>query len=163
MKKAMTKPIRARVGDVFAIPIAGERVYGQVVDQAGPQYLVVLFRSTAGSVEDVTASGIELAGIVFDAKLRNGDWPIVANKWPVEVRPPWFVLGHEGLENVRLENFDGSGTRSVALTEAAQHGNRHISYPVALQRAAEAVRGYREWSPDLEFFRRFGRELDGAA
>ena len=100
---------------MFVVPIsADERVYGQVVDQAGPQFLAVLFRSTSGSVDDVVRSGIQLAGIVFDAKWRNGDWPIIANRPPVKVKAPWFVLAHEGLENLRLANFDGSITRQAA-------------------------------------------------
>jgi hypothetical protein len=159
---AKGKRIRAKVGNVFVVPISGdERVYGQVVDQAGPQFLVVLFRSTSGSVEDVVGSGIELAGIVFDAKLSNGDWPIVSNIPPVEVKSPWFVVGHEGLENLRLENFDGSATRLVRPAEAAKHRHRHISYPMVLQRAAEALHGQREWQEDLDFLRDLASELGG--
>lgn len=73
----------------------------------------MLFRSTSGSLEEVVSSGIELAGVIFEARLRNGDWPIVASLPPVTVKAPWFVVGHEGLENLRLENFDGSATRLV--------------------------------------------------
>ena len=59
MAKPKVKRIRAKVGDVFVVPVSGEAgVYGQVVDQTGPQYLVVLFRSTSGSVKDVVGSGI---------------------------------------------------------------------------------------------------------
>jgi hypothetical protein len=162
VKTAKSRRIRARVGDVFVVPISADmRVYGQVVDQAGPQHLVVLFRSRAGSVEDVVRSGIQLAGIVFDAKWRNGDWPIVANLPPLKVKSPWFVLGHEGLENLRLANFDGSSTRLVAPAEAFRHQHRHISYPMALQWAAEAVHGRREWNENLDFFRDLALELDG--
>jgi Immunity protein 26 len=162
MTKTKAKRIRARVGDVFVVPIsADERVYGQVVDRAGPQFLAVLFRSTSGSVEDIVRSGIQLAGIVFDAKWRNGDWPIIANRPPVKLKAPWFVLGHEGLENLRLTNFDSSITRQAASSEASKHRHRHISYPMALQWAAEAVHGRREWNEDLDFFRDLAIELDG--
>lgn len=154
--------IRVRIGDVFAIPVAtGEQVYGQVVDRAGPQVLVVLFRSTKWAVDDVTASGIELAGITFDAKLRNGDWPIVSNRQPVEYKQPWFILGHEGLENLRLEDFHGTSRRLATRAEAAAHGRRHISYPMVLQQAAEATRGHSEWSSDLDFLRQLGNEVGG--
>lgn len=156
------KRIKARLGDVFQVPVSGdEQVYGQVIGQDGPQHLVVLFRSNSGSVEDAIASGIELAGIVFDAKFRNGDWPIVANVPPVKVKAPWFVLGHEGLENLRLENFDRSEMRMVRPAEAARHRHRHISYPMALQWAAEATRGRREWNPDLDCYRDLALELSG--
>ena len=160
--KAKSKRIRAGVGDVFVVPVSPQgRVYGQVVDRAGPQFLVVLFRSTEGPVENVVQSGIQLAGIVFDAKFRNGDWPILTNRPPVRVTSPWFVVGNEGLENLRLVNFDGSVTRSAALAETSKHRHRHISYPMALQWAAEAVHGRREWSADLDFFRDLATELDG--
>ena len=103
MTEAKAKRIRARVGDVFEVPLSAEqRVYGQIVDQVDRQFLVVLFRLTKGAVEDIVRSGIALGGIVFDAKWRNGDWPIVAKLPPVTVRPPWFVVGDEGLRNVRL-------------------------------------------------------------
>src|SRR5260370_9726216 len=99
----MLKGIRARVGDVFEVPLsADQRVYGQIVDQADRQFLVVLFRSTTGAVEDIVRSGIALGGIVFDAKWRDGDWPIVAKRPPVTVRPPSFVVGDDGLRQVRL-------------------------------------------------------------
>lgn len=161
---AKGKGIRARVGDVFEVPISErEHVYGQVIDQVGPQHLVVLFRSGQEPVEDVIRSGIQLAGIVFDAKLRNGDWPIVAHVTPIDVRAPWFVLGHEGLENLRLESFDGTKTRMATPEEASNHRRRHVSYPMALQRAAEAAHGRREWSSELEVFRQLAAELDSGS
>lgn len=107
MTTANSKGIRAKVGDVFTIPVSNnEGVYGQIVVQAGPQFLVVVFPPTSASVENPIHSGIELAGIVFDAKLRNGDWPIVANIPPMKVKAPWFVVGYERLENLRLVNLD---------------------------------------------------------
>src|SRR6266705_2334851 len=77
---AAAKRIQARVGDVFRVPFgAAQHAYGQVVGQTGPQNLVVVFRATHATVEDAMRSGIELAAIVFDAKFRNGDWPILTN------------------------------------------------------------------------------------
>ena len=74
--------MRVKVGDVFKVPVSGNGVvYGQVIDKAGPQHLVTIFRSGDGP-DDAMRSGIELAGIVFDAKFRNGDWQIVANATP---------------------------------------------------------------------------------
>lgn len=161
--KSKAKRIRARVGDVFFVPISPDaRVYGQVVDQDGPQFLVVLFRSTAGLVDEVLGSGVDLAGIVFDAKWRNGDWPIIANLPPLKVTPPWFVVGHERLENLRLSNFDATVTRPVAPAAASAHRHRHISSPMALQWAAEALHGQREWNESLDFFRDLATEMDGS-
>jgi hypothetical protein len=164
MMMADTKRIRAKVGDVFKVPVAeGKFVYGQVVDQAGPQYLVVVFRAATDSVEAAIASGIHLAGIVFDAKLRNGDWPIVENRAPVEVRAPWFVVGHEGLENLRLVSFDGKTTRPTNAVDAPKHPSRHISYPMVLQRAVQAEHGIGAWRSELDHFRELARELGGGS
>jgi hypothetical protein len=162
MTNAKAKRIRAKVGDVFAIPISTDkRVYGQVVAQTGVEFLVVVFHSSSVSAEEAMRSGIDLAGIVFDVKLRNGDWPIVANLPPVRINAPWFVLGHEGLENLRIENFDRSVTRMVRLAEAAKHHHRHLSYPMVLQLAAEALHGQREWKDGLDFLRDLAVELSG--
>ena len=152
--------IRARVGDVFAVPVSEDlRVHGQVIDQAGFQFLVILFRSITGPLDDVMRSGIVLAGIVFDAKWRNGDWPIVANYPPVKTSPPWFAVGHEQLGNLRLVSFDGATTRTLAAAEASRHRNRTIANPMALQMAAEALHHRREWTEPLDTFRELAAEL----
>ncbi len=156
----MPTRIRARVGDVFSIPVLDhERVLGQVVDQAGPQFMVVTFRSDDPAPEKVVAAEIDLAGIIFDAKLRNGDWPILSNQPPATVSEPWFLVGHSGLGNLRLESFDGSKVRAATSADAAEHAHRNISSPMAFQWAVEAARGHREWTPALEIFPRLGREL----
>jgi hypothetical protein len=162
MSNVKAKRMRAKIGDVFTIPISSdERVYGQVVGQAEVQFLVVVFQSNSASVEEAMRSGIDLAGIVFDAKFRNGDWPIVANLPPVRIKAPWFVLGHEGLENLRIENFDGSATRMVRPAEATRHHHRHLSDPMVLQLAAQALHGQCEWKDGLDFLRDLAVELRG--
>lgn len=162
MKRKMTgiKRPRARVGDVFRIPISTDRfAYGQVIDQAGPQHLVVVFRSAAGAVEDAMASGFDLAGITFDAKWRNGDWPIVKNLPPAHVRAPLFLLGHEGLENLRVESFDGRQTRLIRPSESTPFGHRYLSAPMRLQRAVQATHGDGDWETDLDHFRELADRL----
>jgi hypothetical protein len=57
MSNVKTKRIRAQIGDVFTIPISSdERVYGQVVDQAEVEFLVVVFHSNSVSVEEAVTS-----------------------------------------------------------------------------------------------------------
>lgn len=158
------KRIRARVGDVFVVPVSEDlHVYGQVIDQAGFQFLVILFRSTSGPLEEVMRSGIELAGIVFDAKWRNGDWPILANYPPLKTTSPWFVSGHEKLGNLKLVNFDGTITRTVTAANASMHRNRTIADAMALQVAAEAVHHRREWNEALDPFRELAAQLATAS
>ena len=151
--------IRVRVGDIFVVPMSeGLPVYGQVIAQSGTQFLVVLFRKS-GSIDEAITSGIELAGVVFDAKWRNGDWPIVENRPPAAVKTPWFVVGHLDLGNVRLTNFDGTIERPATAAEASRHRNRAVAYPMALQMAAEAAHGVRRWSSEFDRFRELGAEL----
>jgi len=85
----------------------------------------------------------------------------VSNLPPVKVAEPWFVLGHEGLENLRLENFDGSKTQMVRSADAAKHSHRSLSYPMALQMAVEAIHGRREWIPEMDGYRSLAEELNG--
>lgn len=160
---AAAKRIKVQVGDVFRIPFGPDQsAFGQVVKQKGPQNLVVVFRAIEGTAEDATRSGIELAAIVFDAKFRNSDWPIVTNLPPIKVTEPWFALGHEGLENLRLESFDGSKWQLVRPGVAARHGHKSLSYPMALQMAVEAIHGRREWIPEMDGYRQLATELSGA-
>jgi hypothetical protein len=75
------------------------------------------------------------------------------------VNEPWFVLGHEGLENLRLENFDSSKTQMVRAPAAAKHRHRSLSYPMALQLAVEAIYGRRDWIQEMDDYRELAREL----
>jgi hypothetical protein len=160
MMKARQKRIRARVGDVFLVPVSDNlRVYGQVVDRDGAQFLVVVFRSAVGPFEDVIRSGIQLAGIVLDAKWRNGDWPIVRNLPPIQVRPPWFLVGHELLGNLRVVSFDSCDTRMVTPAEASKHRHRVINSPMVLQMAAQALHGYAAWREEFDHMRDLAAEL----
>jgi hypothetical protein len=140
----------------------GFHVYGQVVDKDGPQHLVVIF-SAVGSMEEALRGSIDLAGIVFDAKLRNGDWPIIANAPVAPLRTPMFVLGHEGVENLRLESFDGKTSRLVRSDEASTHRHRNLSAPMLLQMAAEAHHGLAAWKGDYDHFRALAEEMSNAA
>jgi hypothetical protein len=159
----MTPKIKAKVGDVFRIPLAGTAcVYGQVVSKAGAQHLVVVFQASPPHFAPaVLGSGIRLGGIIFDAKLRNGDWPIVASLAPVAVVEPMFTSGHELTpRGVMVERFDGTDCRRATPDEASRYGHRMISSPMVLQLAAEATEGLRPWNERFEHFRRLGVSLD---
>ena len=123
--------------------------------------MVVLFGPGAApeSSEALMAGGIELAGIVFDAKLVNGDWPIVGRMVPVAVAKPWFVVGHRDLGDLRLTDFERSTTRLVSESEASKHLNRTLSYPMVLEDAAAAARGQAPWRQEYNRFRALAMEL----
>ena len=139
-------------------------VYGQVVAKEGAQHLVVVFQAgPADFTPAVLESGIRLGGIIFDAKLRNGDWPIVAAEPPVAVEAPLFTSGHEALRGVMVERFDGTDRRRATPDEASRYGHRVISHPMVLQLAAEATEGLGPWDEAFENFRRLGVSMDPAS
>lgn len=165
-----------RVGDVFLVPLVGklgrhgqlpvrsagdQHIYGQVVNRATLpppgreiEYLVVLYRSTAGPLTEITRSEIDLAGIIYGFKLRQGDWPLVGNVPPPPLKTAWF--GRDGLV---LENFDGSVRRQASAAEASKHPRRHEWADDSLQCAAEAKHGFRSWTPRFERYRELAEEL----
>jgi hypothetical protein len=155
------KKVRAKVGDVFRIKLSPSvHVYGQVVAKDGPQHLVVLFvDAPADFAPEVLSSGIRLAGIVFDAKLRNGDWPIITTTTPVPIERPWFTSGDAVLGGVAVETFDGTVRRAATPDEVGRYGHRNISYPAVLQLAAEASMGLRTWQADFDHFRRLALDV----
>src|ERR1700686_824971 len=135
--KAMTKlgnkkRAKAKIGDIFRVTIAqGVWAHGQVIGQQQPRtFLVVIFRVTdrgEASIDDAIASGFDLAGIVFDAKLANGDWPILDTRPSVAMPRLWFVDGHPDPEGLRLTNFDRTVRRPCRPDEAEQHSRLHLS------------------------------------
>ena len=134
----------AQMGDVFKVPVTDElAVVGQIVARRSQVLLVVIFAKApekdGGRVDDAIASGIALAGVVFDAKFRNGDWPIVDNRPPLPIVEPWFVVGHQQLGNLKLTNLDGSITRPAKPTETAEFDHLHLVYPMVLQMAAALI------------------------
>jgi hypothetical protein len=164
----MTSPKRAgkqrrpQIGDVFQIPLPdGVNALGQVLDEHERRtYLIVVFRAcNQQPIDEVVESGFDLAGVVFDAKFLNGDWPIVGHRQPVRTAAPWFVNGHKDLGNLRLTNLDHSITRAVEPAEAAAHGTLHLVGPRVLQDAVEASKGRSAWSEHFDHFRRLAEEL----
>jgi hypothetical protein len=164
MRRGNKPRVKARIGDLFRVPIAeGVWADGQVVGQQQPRtFLVVIFRATdrgETSLDDAIASGFDLAGIVFDAKLSNGDWPILEARSPVTTPHLWFVDGHPELDGLRLTNFDRTVRRPCSPDEAEKHSRLHFSGPMVLQMAISASRGFIPWRDDFDHFRRYAEEL----
>jgi hypothetical protein len=156
--------IKPRVGDIFLIPVDESiSVYGQILTASNRTHLVVVYKATSLegiSSEEVIAREIDLAGMVFDAKFINGDWPIVGNLPPIQVAEPWFVEGHEGMEDLSLTNLDMSERRRVNPREAEAHPARHLSYPMRLQKAVAGLRGLSPWQEGYHgHFRELAKEL----
>lgn len=162
---ASARRIRAEIGDIFRIPLGSDlNVYGQVVAKAGHEHLVVVFQLAPPDFSpSVLHGGIRLAGIVLDAKFRNGDWPIVTRLAPIPFRQPWFTLGDPELDGVSIEAFDSSIQRQATGDGARRWGTRHVVTPMVLQWAVQASEGLRPWLEDFNHLRRLALEMESTA
>ena len=109
----MAKP-RAKIGDVFSIPIDDQRVgYGQVVlknHSSFPIYIVVFWtaydRNHEISLAEIVADEIALVGGSMDSRIYHGMWKIIGNIGPDQSRIPRpnfkVYIGHSDF----VENFD---------------------------------------------------------
>lgn len=163
-KKVRSRKVPTRVGDVFLIPVGEDvSVFGQILTAFHRTHLVVVFKATTrdvSSIDDALRTTMQLAGMVFDAKLLNGDWPVVGNRPPVTVQKPWFVSGHEAMEDLTVTNIDMSIRRRVTPAEAAKHGRMIFSSPLVLEKAARALRGVADWQEEFHgSFRDLAKEL----
>lgn len=101
---------------------------------------------------------------MFDAKFRNGDWPIHERRPPVTTPASlWYQAGHPQLGNPRLYNYDGSIRRRCTEEEAAQYDRKHDASPVVLQLAAAARGGFIPSREGFGYFHRDAERLSAAA
>src|SRR2546430_2027101 len=76
------------IGDVFEIPIDAPRVgYGQVIANRRGIFLVAIFKTAYPKGKQVSPLAVVTDDIAFlaeclDAKIWNGDWPVVSNLPP---------------------------------------------------------------------------------
>jgi hypothetical protein len=155
----MARKVKIGVGDVFQIPIDSTRMgYGQVVLRPEKNVKSVLFicvyAATTGpdeapNISQIVRSGILLAGNTFDAKLHNGDWPIVGNL-------------SENLPSIALPNFkSGMGDEAVVETldrrrrrRATPEEERFLPFrsftsPIGFELALKAIGGRGEWRDEF--------------
>ncbi len=156
-----SKRIRAQVGDVVRIPISrDEYVHGQVLDLWNQLCLVAVFRAVNSSPQEATASGINLAAYIFDALVRNGSWPIVANVPRVPFQPPLFLTHRGQPGTVLLATIDDTSERMVSVAESQSYDNKWFEYGMVLQMVAEAAHGHREWKPEFDNHRQLAAQLE---
>lgn len=166
MTSSRPRRLKVRVGDIFRIPVDESlSIYGQILTAFHRTHLVVVFEATSEetlSIEEVIRRKIDLAGIVFDAKFINGDWPIVGNLAPVVVNQPWFVSGHEAMEDLSLTSIDTSTRHRVTAQAAVNHQRLSFSTPMVLQRAVAGLYNRGPWQEEYHArFRDLARELAG--
>ena len=148
---------KLKVGDVFLVPLDGERCgIGQLAgDWKGELYVVIYDKlvSRDASPADVNGAGLQFAALTLDAKFYCGDWPVIGNREDnLAVLPqPWFKIG-VGSE-MHIEARDRSVTRPATSTEEAGLRHRTVVAPVRIENALKALHGLGEWNPRFDDLR----------
>ncbi len=156
----MVLEVKAKVGDIFQIPLDSSRVgYGQVLAQPEKNVLFICLFSTKterGIQPDLLSiirSEILLAGNTFDAKIWHGHWPVVGNIMPdlENIALPNYKEGPPGqafVENLNL-------TRKRAATKQEEDVLLFRSYvaPVRYEKALKALAGVGEWRSEYDELR----------
>jgi hypothetical protein len=145
----------ASEGDVFLIPIGdGDYALGQIAGSWNDELYLVVFEIRTGQSEarpDLVA-GAEpfLAALSLDAKLWNGDWPIIGNFRDNlgGIAEPMFRVMQNGAPYV--ESRDRSIYRPARGNEFARLQFRAIASPAVVEDAVKARFGFEKWLPGYD-------------
>lgn len=145
---------RAETGDVFLIPLDGDRAcVGQVVAKHGEADLyLAVFDSVVSAVDGELdldeAVGLPLLFLMLslDAKFRAGDWKIVGRARVRDDLPlPAYKLVDRIPSNIIVVDCSGTRERPATPGEAASLANRKVIAPVRLEKAVRAHYGLQPW------------------
>lgn len=140
-----------KIGDVFLVPIDETRVaMGQVAgDWNGELYLVIydgVHVADKCEAAEIVKERPLFAALSLDAKLHNGDWPIIGNILDnvPEIPQPVFKINH-GSELFVISR-DRLTFRPASENEAAFLRLRKVVAPVRLEKALKAHNGVGDWN-----------------
>jgi len=145
---------KARVGDVFLVPIDGTRSgLGQIAgDWKGELYVVIY--DGVHLVQEVKPESVAterplFAALSLDAKVHNGDWPIVGNFTANlgGIPQPVFKVDQGG--QPILETRDRLTSRRATGREAEVLRLRAVVAPVRLENALKAHHGIGKWNAGM--------------
>lgn len=148
---------KLKVGDVFLVPLDGERYgLGQLAGDWKGELYVVIYDKLVGrdaAPADTVGADLTFAALTLDAKFHHGDWPVIGNRQDnlPDLPQPWFKVG-VGRET-HIEARDRSVTRRATTTEAAELRNRTVVAPVRIENALKALHGLAEWNPRFDDLR----------
>jgi len=146
-RKPPIEPVRS--GDVFAIPVDGDRAYiGQIVAKtAGALYVIVYDWiepniESIPQIEKVPSEDPLFATLTLDSRFRPGMWKVVGH---AETDPDRFLpaFSYETLEpgRVRITDFYDRVHRDATPDEAAAIPAREYRSPMRLEKALRAREG----------------------
>jgi hypothetical protein len=144
--------IRPVEGDVFLVPLDKVSVVGgQVIAIREEEELYIAIFSkkiNTGEIDPQTAIEGDPAFLTlsFDAKLANGDWPIIGNLADRLERYPdiAFKVKHSGV--ISVESRGREFRRPATDEEIKILSNRSIASPAIIEDAAKAYFGYCPWN-----------------
>ena len=133
------KKVKARVGDVFRIPISErESGFGQIIANYKGTFLMVIFSQKAinteqPSIDEITSSSPLFICNSFDALIWHGDWPILGNSPPNHTRFPLpnYKVGMGG--EMWIENYFADRARPARPTELGKLSLRQFYSPAVLE------------------------------
>ncbi len=144
---------KPRVGDLFEVPIDDARVgYGQVIGERPHMYLVAIFKTAYPRGSAIKASSVVNDQIAFlaetlDAKIWNGDWPVVGNLVPDfrKVDLPVYKVGMGRADELHIETYDGKRHRRAKPSEVEALRFRTIVSAIVVQNALQASHQVIPW------------------
>lgn len=145
---------KAGVGDVFLVPIDGDRYgIGQIAGDWKGELYVVIFDKVVfanASPKDLDGALLQFAALSLDAKLHHGDWPIIGNRQDnIDTIPqPWFKVRYH--QQTYVEARDRSMFRPATAKEENGLRFRNVVAPVRLEKALKARHGLGAWHPRYE-------------
>ena len=152
MSGVMKMGIKAKVGDVFLIPLdESSCVGGQVVSIRDDDelYLAVfgqLLSRNEIDPEVATSGAPRLLGLSFDAKLWHGHWPIIGNliEKVGDYPQPNYKVRRAG--QLYLQSRDLTVNRPATDEEAEALEYRTVSDAAVIEDAIKATLGITEWN-----------------
>lgn len=149
---------KAKVGDVFLVPIDQARFgIGQIAgDWQGELYIIIY--DAVCNIGDVDPNIVKskqplFAALSLDAKIYNGDWPIIGNIIENLKLIPQPVFKINQGKRIFLETRDRSISRPASNSEIEMLRLRTIVAPIRLENALKAHNGVGDWIPRYDDLR----------
>lgn len=136
-------------GDIVAIPIEENKfAIAQVVDFYRREACLIvvferLYSDTMGiNLESAIREPVELVALTFDAKIYNGDWPLLGSEEPSpELALPAYRIGEDP---VYVEDHTGQRVREASETDPELPFRTFVA-PIVLEQAIRAKNGREAW------------------
>ena len=158
----MPHGVKAKVGDIFQIPVDESRVgYGQIVADIRPNPLLLavyepLFpRRQAAPLQEIVRAPILFLANSLDSKIWHEQWPVVGRIPPSLDRIPFpaFKTTMEKAEDYYVVSYDGSRRRRATPEEIDRLDFRTTVAPQRLENALKAQYGLIPWEAGFERLR----------